>query len=210
MHLAQNVAQHAEQHHQHQVEGGAVHRVHPNRRDGGDGRDQEPQGNGQHTGEQADQRDVHYQQHHVGDQQGGNQTPDDIGLFSKHRRTRGDVIERQRAHHYRRGAGARHAEGQHRDKRAAGRGVIRRLRRRHAADIAFAEAVAVTAQLFLGHVGDGAGDSRPRAGQNADEETDHRRTQGGTNTLRPLFGIKEHTSGFTHQRLPAAGMLQHQ
>ena len=153
-----------------------MHRVHPNRRDGGNRRDQEPQRNGQHTGEQANQRDVHHQQHHVGDQQGGNQTPDDIGLFGKHRRTRSDVIERQRAHHHRRGAGTRHAKGQHRDKRAAGRSVIRCFRRRHAANIAFTEAVAVTAQLLLGHVGDGAGDSGPRAGQNADEETDHRRT----------------------------------
>ena len=187
-----------------------MHRVHPNRRDRRNGGHQEPQGYGQHAGKQTDQRDVHHQQHHVGDQQCRNQAPDDVRLLGEHRRTRGDVIEPQRAHHHRRGAGARHAERQHRDKRAAGRGVIGRLWRRHAAYIALTEAVAVAAQLFLGHVGDGAGDGRPRAGQDADEETNHRRTQGSTHTLRPLFGIKEHAAGFAHQRLPAAGMFQHQ
>ncbi|MPN38087.1 hypothetical protein SDC9_185611 [bioreactor metagenome] len=173
MHFTQNVAQHAEGDHQHQIEGSAVDSVHTYRGDCRNSGYQKPQRNGQHAGKQTDQWNVHHQQHYVSDQQRCNQPPDDIRLFSEHRRPRGDVVQRQRAHHHRRGTGARHAERQHRDERAAGRGVVGGFWCCYATNIPLAKAVAVAAELFLGHVGDGTGNGGASARQNADEKANH-------------------------------------
>ena len=45
---------------------------------------------------------------------------------------------------------------------------------RHFLRIALTEGIAVTAELFLGHIGDGAGNGRPRARQNTDKKAHHR------------------------------------
>ncbi|MNN18857.1 hypothetical protein D3C81_1320770 [compost metagenome] len=81
-----------------------MHRVDTDPGDDRDHRHQRPVRHGEDAGKDADHRDVQDHQHDVGDEQRGDQAPDDVRLLLKQQWAWRDVVQRQRADHH--GCGA--------------------------------------------------------------------------------------------------------
>ena len=81
------------------------------------------------------------------------EAPDDFRLVGEKRRSRRDVQRHQQRQQHCGGARPGHAQRQHRHQRAARRGVVTRLRRRHAPGYSCPEFSFRPGDGFLGHIG---------------------------------------------------------
>jgi hypothetical protein len=104
-----------------------------------DGREQPAVGHGQQLDPHADQRQVQDDQHRVADPHRGDQAPEQLRVAGHHLRARLDVVDGHRAHHQRHHGVGRDAQRQQRDEGGLRAGVVGRLGRRDAADVALAE-----------------------------------------------------------------------
>ena len=159
---AQHIAEEAEDHQQSQLDRKRVAEHPVGRGIGADGakrsENQNPAiqpglWNAEQPHPQADQGEVKHQQHEVGDEKAGNQTPDKVGIVGEELRAglQSELLER-RQHDCRRGGG-RQAQRQQRHQRTRGRRVVRGLGTGNAFDRALAEFLRILGELSLGRVG---------------------------------------------------------
>ena len=173
--LSQQPAQHPEHHHHDQVESRARDAVNADEGHHRHDRHQELWRDQQHPHEQADHRDVHRQQHEVGNEQGRDQTPDNIRVLLEQQRPRRDVQRQQHRQQHRRRARARHPQRQHRHQRAARGRVVARLGRGDAAGIALAEGAILVRQRLFRRIGHERPQRGPGPRQDARDESQHGR-----------------------------------
>ena len=201
-----NVAKHAKPHHQQQVKSGAVYCVNADGGDRGDGRDQKPQRKFSiRVNRPISAGD---KQHHVSDQQGGNQ-PQTISGCSVNIAGPGVML-------YSVSAPIITAVVPDPGTPSVSMGI-----KEPQAEALLAASGAATPRIsplpklsllplsFSRHVGNGAGDSPRRRAEYRRRNPPPRSAASRRRTLCGLFGVKQHPSGFPHQGLSAAGALQH-
>ncbi|MNL02153.1 hypothetical protein D3C87_1226520 [compost metagenome] len=187
-----------------------MHRVDANPGNDRDHRYQCPVWHGEDAGEDADHRDVEDHQHDVGDEQRGDQAPDDVRLLLEQQWARGDVVQRQSADHHRGRARTWNAEGQHWHQCATSRSTDGSFWRGETTGITLTEFATGTGDAFFGHVGHGAGQRRAGTRQHAHDETEQAATDVHHEHRRRFLEVEHHPPGGFHRFLTAMGFLQQQ
>ena len=137
---------------------------------------------------QADQRQVEHDQDDVGDEQAGDQAPDQVRLRGQEQRPRLDAVALEGRQHDRGRRRGRQAERQHRHQHAGRRRVVGGFRAGHALDRAGrAELLLVLRQLLLQRIGEEGRDLRAARRQRADREADERAAHPGLPRAPPFL-----------------------
>ena len=141
----------------------------------------------QQLGPHRGQRQVEHQQHRVADEQARDEPPHQLraGLEQQRPGLQAVLLE-GREQDRRRGRG-RQAEGEQRDERACGGGVVGRLRAGDALDGAVAELVLVLGEPLLDAVRQERRDLGAAGGQRAQREAEHRAAQPRPPGPRPVL-----------------------
>ena len=136
---------------------------------------------------QADQRQVEHQQHDVGDEQAGDQAPDQIGPLGEQQRPGIEAVLLEAREHHRGGGRGRQPERQQRHQRAGGGGVVGGLGSGDALDRAVAEFLRMLGQPPFGRIGQEGRDLGAARRQRADREAEQRAAQPRLPRARPVL-----------------------
>ena len=168
------VADDAEDNHDHDVAGIAGGGVGADDAEQNNQWEKEIVGDLQHFDPQADQRQIEDQKHGIADRHAAEQAPENIRrIFDKQRSGR-QAVDHQRAKDQRCHRAGRQAQAQQRDPAAAARRIICRLGRGHAFDSAAAEFFRMLGNLFFDRIGGERGDDDVQSGNRADQKAQER------------------------------------
>ena len=185
--LQEEIAEHAEDEHEHDLDGGGVQRIHADAAEEQDGRVQQAIGHAQHLHPEADQRQVDDEQHEIADPHAADHAPEQRRLLGDEARARRHAEDLHRSHHQRHEGVRRDAERQHRDEGGLRAGIVGALRAGDALDGAAAEALGLAGDLLLERVGGEGGERRAAAGQHAEQRAEHRAAHRGRRGLPELL-----------------------
>ena len=172
--LRKQITERAHDQHDPHIDNRIVHRIDADHAEHDDQRIEIGVGNAQHVHEQADQRQVEREQHHIADIHRRDETPEHLGMIVDQRRAGRDAVDQQRGHQHGGHRSGRQSERQHRHERAGRGGVVGGFRSGDAGDRAMAEFLRVFGELLLQRVGEEAGDDVRRARRQSDQEAENR------------------------------------
>src|SRR6266850_429101 len=186
--LAKQIAERAHRSHDADVDGTAIDRVNTENAKEQDRGIEQRVRHSQYIDEDSHQGKVEDQQHHVTDVHAGNKTPEKLGLLRDQQRPRGDSMHHHGGDHHRGYRSGRKTESEHGNKGAGRGGVISRLRAGDAFDGAVSEALRVFGKTSLHGIGNEGRDDMSRAGNDADEEAEHRSSPDRPDRGAPFLG----------------------
>ena len=153
VHLAHQIGTGTQSQHQPKVMQALGHGVGPDHAQNIDDRGEDGKGKLQHPEEDGDRRQVEHQRKNVGDVKAGDQAPDEVLVGDEHHRPGLETPDHHPAQQQGGGRRAGNTKGQHGQHGAGTGGVVGRLRRRDAADVAFSISVPILRQALCDAVG---------------------------------------------------------
>ena len=166
--LVEDITQHPEKQNQVKLDHAAIDGKSAQHGNGDDQRVKNAAGNVEQAHENADQRQIQNQQHHVADVHAVNQTPDQVRTVLEQQWPGLNAVHDESAHHDRCGAAAGHAQGEQRHHGAGRVGVVGGLGAGHAFNGALTEFFGIFGQPLFGRVRQQRGDGAAGTRQDAD------------------------------------------
>ena len=199
--LAKQVADHAHDQHDPDVDDGVVHLVDADDAEHDDQRIEIVVADAQHVHEQADQRQIQRQQHQVADVHRGDEAPEHLRVIVHQRRPGRNAVQHQCGDQHRGHRAGRNAERQHRHERPGGGGVVCRFRPGDAGDRALAELLGVLRDPLLDGIGQEARNDVRGARHDADQEAQHGAAPDRGGRRPPLLAVRQQLAEFRPDQL---------